>query len=245
MAPKHPFTGVSQLTGKLRWRAHLRLGGKLQHLGYFDSAEAAAARVDEARAAAALPPVNFLSSGEPSAPQSGHEGITWSAGEWLVVSSGALYPTLTAARAAQKRTRPRRALNGSAPPRSLEPEHREVLTAAIQEYNAWADAKRAVLALQEPWLSMPPSSRRQAMWAELKTLWALERPRGGGAAAAAEEVAGAEGARGTSSAYWKWARGKAAEVAMQLPFRDLDRVARKAAIKVELKKRWSLEKRGE
>lgn len=247
MPLSNAFTGISQLSGRQRWRAHLRLGGKQQHLGYFDSAEAAAASVDAAREDAGLPPVNFLPSGEPLVPQSGHEGITWvGAGQWRVDDTGALYPTVSVARAAQRRTRPRRALKGTAPRRSITPRHCAALTTVIKGYNAWADAKRAELAVLEPWRSMPPSTWRVAMRKDLKEQWALERPRVGGAGGAGE--AAKEGAgpvarvRGSAADYWEWAKGRAAEMARNLPFRDMDRVKRQASIKVKIRELWALKK---
>jgi hypothetical protein len=189
--------------------------------------------VDAAREDADLKPVYFMPSGEPLVPQSGHEGITWvGAGKWRVDDTGALYPTVTVARAAQRRTRPLRALKGTAPRRSITDKHCAALTKVIKGYNEWADAKRTELAALEPWRSMDPSSWRAAMRKDLKELRALERTRGGGAGGAGEAgeagEAGVEGSnpvarvRGSSANYWEWAKGRAAQMAKDLPWRDTD-----------------------
>jgi hypothetical protein len=151
--------------------------------------------VDAAREAAgapraALPPVNFLPSGEPLVPQSGHEGITWvGAGQWRVYDTGAQCPTASAARVARSRAQGRAAR----PRRSITQQHSYAMKAAIKGYNAWADAKRAELAALEPWLSMPPSAWRASMRERLRELWALERPREGGAGEAGKAGRGGRG----------------------------------------------------
>jgi hypothetical protein len=253
------FQGISRRQGSQeRWKAFLRLDGRLVHLGYHDSEAAAALRVDEARAEAGLPPVNFSPTGEELRmdQQSGREGVTWEGGLWRAAGGG-LYPSISAACKALRRVKPRRALNGSLLKRPVPPERLAQLKANMHEYNAWADAKRAELSQQEPWASMDPAQRRNALWPTLKELWRARGAEGGaGAAAAAAGGGGGAGEGGEAPApaqrragagaariaHAAWAREKKKELAMQLPWRDMYRVERDKALAVKLKELWAEEK---
>jgi hypothetical protein len=235
--PRSAHKGVYFVPSTRRWRAALRVGPVMRHLGYFADEAGAAAAGAAAAAAPRAPP-----QAPPAAPSV--PGVSWHAGRWLVRGVPGAFQTRAAAEEAARRKPRVRAMRGSLLKRCKRPgatgdKARDFLTA----YRAWAAEATVQVEREAPWRDVEGvTERAAAVRLELKARWKAEH--GGDAAAAdgeAEWLADGDGA--ASLPYHAWSRRERKSLLCSEALRGLDRVERAARARLALKSLWLEEKK--
>ena len=185
MPPKgsNPFPGVHLDKRYNKWRAVLRLGSEVRHVGVFSSAQEAREAIEARRAA--LPPEESSAAAIRASHPSGLHGVIWRYGKWHVAGVG-YFSTLEEAVAACHARPRKRAIKGTAR-RALEQEGAPALSgwrAKLNKYTVWArDMRKGVQAAKATaWAGLEGPARRAEMAAELKRLWREHKEKVGGVA---------------------------------------------------------------
>ena len=244
-APRSAHKGVYFVAATHRWRAALRMGPVMKHLGYFAAeADAAAAVAAAAAARLPLPPPPE----RPSVP-----GVAWHEGRWLVRDVAGSFATLAVAEEAARRKPRVRAMRGSVPRRVMRPgPSGDKARSFLAGYRQWCASATLQVLSEHPWQGMAEGpARSAAVRAELKARWRAERSGGGGGGGAAAEgedgeaagaAAAADAAGAPAQTYQAWARLERARLLASAELAGLDRVERSARVRQQLKALWAAKK---
>ena len=227
--------GVYYVPRTGRWRATLREGPVLRHLGYFAEEEAAGAAVkaaaDDTREQQPLPPA-----------LSRVPGVAWHKGRWLVRGVSGVFQTLAEAEEAAHRKPRVRAMRGSVARRGkLQGAAGDRARSFISEYREWAARTRKEIVSVAPWKDMQSDVLAAEVRSELRARWRASR---GGEEPAVEEEAelAAVGPGSAAAHYHTWVRRERALLLGSAELAGLDRVTRSTRVRQKLKELWKQEK---
>ena len=221
--PRSLPKGVYYVAASRRWRAALRVGPVLRHLGYFGDEAAAAAAVAAAEAAPRPPPQQPPS--RPSVP-----GVAWHEGKWLVRGVAGSFETLVEAEEAAHRKPRVQAMRGSVPRRGRRPgASGDKARSFLILYTEWSAGMKQLILSEQPWRGMGEGAEREvAVKAELKARWRAGHGRERAAAPGGNDMGEKRvvGAGAAAQNYHSWARQERVRLMSSKGLVELDRVER-------------------